>query len=168
MAIFVCPPTRAVRLVRRFAIALITMCSFAAAASAQTTVTLSTPGTQINADLTIQGGSYGYTDFSSSDTLASKVSSSASYTRRIFVKIDTQNYIPAGANIQSAKLYLVLRNAESGQGRPFTAYYVNQSFVSGKTNWYYYRSGQAWSSPGGDLGGSYGTTYVDGSVGSTY
>jgi endonuclease/exonuclease/phosphatase family metal-dependent hydrolase len=156
-----------VRLVR-FAIALMTMCSLAATASAQTTVTLSAPGTQINADLTIQGGSAGYTDFSSSDTLVSKVSSSASYTRRILLKIDTQNYIPANAVIQSAKLYLVLRNAESSQARPFTAYYVNQSFVTGQTNWYYYRSGQGWSSPGGDFGGSFGTTYVDNSVGSAY
>jgi endonuclease/exonuclease/phosphatase family metal-dependent hydrolase len=145
-----------------------TMCSLAATASAQTTVTLSAPGSQINADLTIQGGSSGYTDFSSSDVLASKVSSSASYTRRILLKIDTQNYIPANAVIQSAKLYLVLRNAESSQARPLTAYYVNQSFVAGQTNWYYYRSGQGWSSPGGDLGGSFGTTYVDNSVGSAY
>jgi len=153
--------------IRRLVIVVIAMSGVPVAASAQTTVTLSTPGTEINADLTIQGGAFGYTDFSGSDTLASKVSS-ANYTRRILVKIDTQDYIPANAVIQSAKLYLVLRAAESSQQRPLTAYYVNQSFVTGQTNWYYYRSGQAWSSPGGDLGASFGTTYVGNSAGSSY
>jgi len=146
---------------------LIAMCSFAAAASAQTTVTLSTPGTQINADLTIQGGASGNTDFSSSDALASKVSSE-SYTRRILLKIDTQNNIPANAVIQSAKLYLVLKTAESSENRPLTAFNVTQSFVSGETNWYYFRSGQAWANRGGDIGGNFGTTYVANSIGSAY
>jgi endonuclease/exonuclease/phosphatase family metal-dependent hydrolase len=76
------------------------------------------------------------------------------------MKFDTQNHIPAGAVIQSAKLYLVLRQAESGENRPFTAYHVNRSFVKWETNWYQYRNGQRWSTPGGDLGQSFGTTYV--------
>jgi len=163
----VCSPTRTVRFVHQL-VMLIAMCSFAAAASAQTTVTLSTPGTQINADLTIQGGASAWTDFSNDDSLNSKVSDSESYTRRILIKIDTQNTIPAGAKIQSARLYLVLKNAGSYENRPFTAFNVGQSFVKGETNWYYFRSGQAWSSRGGDFNGSYGTTYVGGSVGSTY
>ena len=162
----VCSPTRTLRFLHQL-VMLIAMCSFATAASAQTTVTLSTPGTQINADLTIQGGSAATTDFSWSDALASKVSSE-SYTRRILMKIDTSNNIPAGATIQSAQLYLVLKSAQSNESRPLTAYNVAQSFVSGETNWYYFRSGQAWSSRGGDFNGSFGTTYVDGSVGSTY
>jgi endonuclease/exonuclease/phosphatase family metal-dependent hydrolase len=156
-----------VRFVHRLAMVLIAVCSIAAAASAQTTVTLSTPGTQISADLTIQGGSSGLIDFSGSDTLVSKVSTD-SYTRRILLKIDTQNNIPANAVIQSAQLYLVLKTAESSQSRPMTAYWVNQSFVSGQTNWYYYRSGQAWRSPGGDRGASFGTTSVGNAVGSAY
>jgi endonuclease/exonuclease/phosphatase family metal-dependent hydrolase len=168
MASVVCAPNCTVRVIRELVVLPIVLCGLSAAASAQTTtVTLSTPDTQINADLTIQGGSAANTDFSSSDVLASKVSS-ASYTRRILLKFDTQNSIPAGANIQSAKLYLVLKSAESSENRPFTAYYVKQSFVSGQTNWNYYRSGQAWSRPGGDLGGAFGTTYVGNAVGSTY
>lgn len=147
---------------------LIAICSLAGTALAQTTVTLSAPGTQINADLTIQGGAYAYTDFSTSDALASKVSSSESYTRRILLKFDTQNNIPAGAVIQSAQLYLVLKAAESSENRPFTAYWVNQSFATGQANWYYYKSGQAWSRAGGDYGSSFGTTYVGNAVGSTY
>ena len=166
MAIVVCFRARAVR-VRHLLAVLIATCGLASAASAQTTVTLSAPGSQINADVTIQGGAYSTSDFSWSDALASKASSD-SYTRRIMLKFDTQDYVPAGATIQSAQLYLVLKNAATGEDRPLTVYNVTRSFVIGQTSWLYYRSGQPWSSAGGDLGGSYTTTYVGGSVGSTY
>ena len=113
----VCSPLRALRLVRQLAVVFIAIGSAAAAASAQTTVTLGTPGTHINADLMVQGGSAAYTDFSDTDILATKVSSAA-YTRRMFFKFDTQNNIPANAVIHSAYLYLTLRKAEnSGTGR---------------------------------------------------
>jgi endonuclease/exonuclease/phosphatase family metal-dependent hydrolase len=167
MANSVCAPTRTARDVHRLVIALIALGSVAAAASAQTTVTLSVPGTQITADLTIQGGASGLVDFSTSPVLASKVSSE-SYTRRILLKIDTQNTIPANAVIQSATLSLVLKGADSSDNRPLTAYNVTQSFASGETTWYHFRSGQAWSNAGGDVGGSFGTTYVSSAVGSTY
>jgi endonuclease/exonuclease/phosphatase family metal-dependent hydrolase len=167
MSNVVCTPSRTGRAIHRLAIALIAICGFATAASAQTTVSLSTPDTHINADFTIQGGSSGMVDFSSSDVLASKVSS-ASFTRRIMMKFDTQNFVPANAIIQSAKLYLVLKNAESSENRPLTVYNVGQSFVEGQTNWYYFRDGQTWSKAGGDFNGSFGTTYVGNAVGSTY
>src|SRR6185295_2070814 len=166
----VCSPTRTVRFTHQLVIMLIAICgltAFAAGASAQTTVVLSTPGTHINADLTIQGGTSGMVDFSTSDVLASKVST-VNYTRRILMKFDTQNYIPANAVIQSAWIQLVLKTAESSESRPMTAYDVAQSFVKGETNWYYFRSGQAWGTAGGDLSGNYGTTYVGNAVGSTY
>lgn len=163
-----CSPPRILRTVQHLLVVLIAICGFAVGASAQTTVTLSTPGTHINADLTIQGGSYGMVDFSNDDVLASKVSSSSTYTRRIMLKFDTQNFVPANATIQSAVLYLTLKNAESSENRPFSAYYVNKSFVRWETNWYYYRNGQPWSTPGGDLGQSFGTTYVGNAVGTAY
>jgi len=167
MANVVCSPIRTERFVNPVVIALIAMCSFAASVSAQTTVTLSTPGTQISADLTIQGGAAAYTDFSTADVICSKVSSGA-YTRRILMKFDTQDFVPANAVIQSAKLYLTLKNAESTENRPFTAFYVTKSFHAGEANWYNYAYGQAWISAGGDFGESFGTTYVGGAVGSTY
>ena len=163
----VCSPIRPLRLVQQLVIALIAIGSLAANASAQTTVTLGTPASQINADLTVQGGSSGMTDFSTSDVLASKVSS-ANFIRHMMLKFDTQNFIPANAVIQSARLYLVLKNAESSETRPLTAFGVTQSFVTGETNWYYFRPGQAWTTPGGDLGASFGTTYVGNALGSTY
>jgi endonuclease/exonuclease/phosphatase family metal-dependent hydrolase len=162
-----CSPRGAVRLIHQLLAVFIVICGFAAGASAQTTVTLSTPGSHVNADVTIQGGAYDMVDFSTSDVLASKVSS-ASYTRRILLKFDTQNFIPAGAVIQSAYVYLVLKKAESSERRPLTAYHVTKSFAAGQTNWRYFREGQAWGTPGGDLGPSFGITYVDNAVGSPY
>jgi endonuclease/exonuclease/phosphatase family metal-dependent hydrolase len=146
---------------------MIALCSFAAGASAQTTVTLSTPGTHVNVDVTIQGGAYDMVDFSDSGVLASKVSSE-SYTRRIMMKFDTQNFIPAKAVIQSAQLHLVLKKAENSENRPLTAYQVTTSFSENQTTWMTRKTGTPWSRPGGDLGSSYGTTYVGNAVGSTY
>jgi endonuclease/exonuclease/phosphatase family metal-dependent hydrolase len=162
----VCSPTRAVRFVASLA-AVMGLSVVPSTVLAQTTVTLSAPGSHINADVMIQGGAAGWTDFSYSDTLATKMSSE-SYTRRIMMKFDTQNYIPANAVIHSAVLYLTLKSAESGEQRPLTAYWVNRSFVTGATNWYYYRPGEAWSGAGGDLGPEFGTTYVGSGVGSAY
>ena len=162
----VCPPTRTRRLIERLVVVLIAIGSGVSIASAQTTMTLSTPGTQINADVTIQGGSSGMMDFSGSQVLASKVST-ADYSRRILLKFDTQG-IPAKAVIQSARLYLVLQAAESNEARPLTAYHVTKSFTKGEANWYYAKNGSPWTKPGGDVSGSFGTTTVGGAVGSTY
>src|SRR2546429_1973305 len=103
MANVVCSQAGAVRGIQPLVIALTAICGVAPGVSAQTTVTLSTPGSHINADLTIQGGASGMVDFSSSDVLMSKVSTD-SYTRRIMLKFDTQDYIPANAEIQAAQL----------------------------------------------------------------
>jgi endonuclease/exonuclease/phosphatase family metal-dependent hydrolase len=162
----VCPPTRTRRLIEQLAVVLIAMCSGVSIASAQTTMTLSTPGTNINADVTIQGGSSGTMDFSASPVLESKVSSE-DYTRRILLKFDTQA-IPANAVIQSARLYLVLQAAESAEARPLTAYHVTKSFTEGETNWYYAKNGSPWAKHGGDYSTSYGSTKVGNAVGSTY
>ena len=168
MSKVVCSPARTVRFVLSLITMLIAVFGPAAAASAQTTITLSTPGTQINADLMIQGGAYGYTDFSNDAVMATKVSSDASYARRILMKFDTQNLIPANSVIQSARLELVLQQAENSESRPLTIYHVTKSFVRWEANWYYYRSGQPWSAPGGDLGPSFGTAYVGANVGAVY
>jgi endonuclease/exonuclease/phosphatase family metal-dependent hydrolase len=158
----------AVRCIHQVVVVLIALCAFTARVSAQTTVTLSTPGTHINADLYVQGGTSGWVDFSTSGVLATKKSTSDGYNRRIMLKFDTENYIPANAVIQSAQLYLVLKKAENSEARPLTAYNVTKSFVKHETNWFTFRTGQAWSRPGGDIGSSFGTTYVGNSVGVPY
>lgn len=167
MGFDVCSPGRSVRVARLLVVVLFAICCAATRVSAQTTVTLSTPGTHITVDTTIQGGLSALLDFGYSDTLASKVSSE-SYTRRIMMKFDTSNYVPANAVIQSAKLYLVLKAAESSEQRPITAYWIAKSFTAHETNWLYARLGDMWSASGGDYSQNFGTTYVGNAVGSTY
>ena len=144
---------------RRTAGAAFLFLAAAATASAQTTTVTLSSDAHINADLTIQGGAAATVDFSTSPTLQSKVSSEA-YTRRILMKFDTEHYIPANATIQSATLMLVLKTAESGEQRPFTAYHVAQSFTKGQTTWLNRKNGLPWTHRGGDFGDAYGVTYV--------
>ena len=167
MANVVCSPIRAWRLFRHLVVGLIGVGAIATSAAAQTTVTLSTPGTHLTADMTIRGGAYELTDYSQDPALVSKISG-ADYTRRILLKFDTENYLPDNAVIQSAYLYLVLKAAEDGGDRPLTAYHVTKSFIENDTNWRYHRPGQAWTTEGGDLGVKFTTTYVGTSVGTAY
>ena len=160
-------PTRSARSIHRLGVLLLVMASMAGRASAQTTVTLNTPGTHITVDTTIRDGAYASTDYSSTDTLISKASG-VGLKRRMLLKFDTENYIPANAAIQSARLYLVLKTAATSERRPLTAYRVTRSFKKGNTSWNYFRYGEAWSTPGGDLQGSFGTTWVGGDVDTTY
>jgi endonuclease/exonuclease/phosphatase family metal-dependent hydrolase len=146
--------------------ALIAIGSCAAGVSAQTTVTLSAPGSHIPADLTVRDGAYGLIELSK-NKLVSKAASE-SYNRRILLSFDTENFIPANAVIRSARLDLVLKTADSSEERPLTAYHVTNAFVEGETNWYYFRNGEPWSTPGGDLGEELGTTYVGDAVGSAF
>jgi endonuclease/exonuclease/phosphatase family metal-dependent hydrolase len=151
---------------RRAAGAAFLVLASAATVFAQTTTVTLSSAAQINADLTIQGGTAAEVDFSASPILQSKVSSEA-YTRRILMKFDTQNSIPANATIQSATLMLVLKKAESGEQRPFTAYHVTRSFTKGQTTWVSAKDGVPWTRRGGDLGDAYGVTQVGTAVGAT-
>jgi endonuclease/exonuclease/phosphatase family metal-dependent hydrolase len=147
---------------------LIAVAALPPAATAQTTVTLSTPGTQVNADTTIRGGGYAGVNYSTSAILESKVSGDSSNTRRILLKFDTQNLIPAGSTINSAKLSLVLKEAADSTSRPIGAYRVTQSFSGPEVNWLDKQYGNRWATQGGDLGDKFATTNVGNSVGSTY
>ena len=162
-----CFLTYSQRFLCRLIVIALAVGSFAAGASAQTTVTLSSPGTHITVDTTIRDGAYAATNYSTSDALISK-KAGAGLNRRILVKVDTENYLPANAVILSARLYLVLKVADTSEQRPLTAYRVTRSFARSETSWHYFRAGEAWTTPGGDMQGSFGTTYVGGSVGTPY
>jgi endonuclease/exonuclease/phosphatase family metal-dependent hydrolase len=167
MRSLVCSPTCSTRAVYRLGVVLLAIGSMAGRASAQTTVTLSTPGTHISVDTTIRDGAYASTNYSSSDSLVSKASGTG-LKRRMLLKFDTENYIPANAVIQSARLYLVLKSADTSEQRPLTAYRVTRSFTKPDSSWNYFRAGEAWTTPGGDVQGSFGTTWVGGGAGTTY
>jgi endonuclease/exonuclease/phosphatase family metal-dependent hydrolase len=159
--------TRYARLARTLALAALALAGFSPALFAQTTVTLSS-STQLTDDVTIRGGGYGSVNYSAYDALVSKNDAEPSMDRRILLKFDTQNTIPANTRITSAKLYLKLKTGGGSTARPLTVYRVTKSFLEREVTWYDYRDGIAWSAGGGDLGGAFGTTQVGSAVGTTY
>ncbi len=155
------------RLARQTAIAIAAFVAAPAVIAAQTTVTLDAPKTEINCDLTIQGGAYSDVNYQYADSVAAK-NSDSNYTRRILLKFDTEHNIPAGAHVSSAKLYMVLKSAGDKTSRPLTAYRVTKSFHVDQATWRRYSNSGIWAKPGGDLGEKYTTTNVGGNVGQAY
>src|SRR5918993_5181756 len=153
---------RVLRLSSVFAV-LLACLAIPAVARAQTSVTL-----DIADDVTIRGGGYASVNFGTSDTLEVKTSANASNTRRTLLKFDTQNRVPAGAVINSAKLYLTLKWASDSTSRPIGAYRVGKGFAWREATWLDYRDGAPWSAAGGDLSGKYASTSVANAAGSTY
>jgi endonuclease/exonuclease/phosphatase family metal-dependent hydrolase len=147
----------------RLLLGLLPLLGLPALSSAQTTKTLT-----IADDVTIRGGGYASTNFSTNATLEVKTSSAASYTRRTLLKFDTQNTIPSGAVIRSAKLYLTLQYASGATSQRIDAFRVQKSFLPREANWLDYRDVATWNSGGGDLSGPFATTYISNAVGSTY
>ena len=160
--------TGRVRQCSRLFAAILMFSGLPAVAAGQTTVVLDASGTEVSVDTTIRAGGYASVNYGTSDTLQVKSDSDSSYRRRILLKFDTQNYVPAGAVINSAQLYLTLKGADDSTLRPIGVYRVTKSFLAREATWLDYRDAQAWSNPGGDLGGRYTTTNVGNSVGSAY
>ena len=148
--------------------ALFAFAGLPAIAHGQTTVTLDASGTEVSVDTTIRGGGYASVNYGTSDSLQTKSDTESSYKRRVLLKFDTQNYIPSGAVITSAQLYLTLKGADDSTSRPIDVYRVTKSFLARQATWLDYRDGMAWGNGGGDLGGRYTTTYVGNAVGSAY
>jgi len=167
MALAVCTSTRRLRFVLQ-ALLLIVLAGAPGPAGAQTTVTLDAPDAEVSADATIRDGGYASVNYGQNDSLESKVSPQTNYNRRIVLKFDTANYIPAGAVINSAKLYLTLKEADDSTSRPFNVYRLATSFQNTQVTWYDRKTGQRWSKSGGDLAEKYGTTYVGATLGAAY
>jgi endonuclease/exonuclease/phosphatase family metal-dependent hydrolase len=124
--------------------------------SAQTTVVLDAPDTQV-LDGYIRAGSYANSVFDT-EVLATK-SYTATYTRRALLKFDTEHFVPAAASIQSAILTLTLKSS-GVETRTLGAYRVTKSFDEVAATWYRRKSGYNWSSTGADLGSRYATATV--------
>jgi endonuclease/exonuclease/phosphatase family metal-dependent hydrolase len=116
---------------------------------AQTTITLSTPSTQ-ETDTTIRGGTYANSNFAG-QPLVTKAHSDASLVRRALLKFDTENTIPAGATITSARLTMTVVSGGSDISRPIGVYSVTSSFQSTEATWNIRKTSYSWSTPGGDL-----------------
>ena len=141
-------------------VALVACAALPALVNAQVTVSLSAPGTQLTDDTTIRGGAYASASYASDPELITKTSSDASNVRRVLLKFDTANTIPAGAPVTSATLYLTLKSAGSASSRPISVYRVGKSFLERSSTWYTYRDSSRWSSAGGDFAEKWTTINV--------
>jgi endonuclease/exonuclease/phosphatase family metal-dependent hydrolase len=118
-------------------------------ASAQTTVTISDPTDVVYA--TVRGGSYANTNISNAlETRADAAGSS--YLRRAMLKFDTENGIPAGANVTAATLTVTVKSGNGDSSRRIAAYQVTTSWNETQVTWNKRRSSNAWGTAGGDLG----------------
>jgi endonuclease/exonuclease/phosphatase family metal-dependent hydrolase len=129
----------------------------ASAASAQTTISISQPKTQV-VFATVRGGTYANTNLST--LLATRSAADLQYHRRALLKFDTQNTIPAGSNVLSATLSVYVKSGGADATRNVAAYQVTTSFTETEATWNQRKSSTAWTTAGGDLGSRLATANV--------
>jgi endonuclease/exonuclease/phosphatase family metal-dependent hydrolase len=132
-------------------------------AGAQTTVVLDAPLTE-SIDTAIKGGASANINFNGKP-LMTRASDNLDYRRRSLLKFDTDTRVPARAVIQSATLTLTVKGGNT-QTRRLSAYRVVNSFDEVVATWKLRKSGYAWVTNGGDLGGKYAEATVTGTPGS--
>ncbi len=120
--------------------------------------------TESNATV-LRGGTYADTNMASDPVVSTRASSDASYVRRVVMKFDTQNTIPAGTAITSAVLTVTVAGGNS-EARTISAYRVNSSFEETETTWNRRNGSASWSSAGGDLAEKYTAAVISNTVGS--
>ncbi len=114
---------------------------------------------------TIRGGTYASTNFASQQVLETRASDDATYRRRIVMKFDTQNSIPAGTAIASAKLTVTVAGGNS-EARTVTAYRLASSYDEPQATWNKRYSTTSWATAGGDLAERVATATVTSAAGS--
>jgi endonuclease/exonuclease/phosphatase family metal-dependent hydrolase len=126
---------------------------------AQTTVSLPA------ADTTLRPGMYEDTNFGSQSYLETKASTNPDTYRRALLKFDTHTTIPAGSQINSAKLTLTVRSG-SVPTRTIAFYCVPSSFDEFQSTWHVRKGTLDWATAGGDLGHKHGAVTVTNVAGS--
>jgi endonuclease/exonuclease/phosphatase family metal-dependent hydrolase len=116
-------------------------------------------------DTVIRGGSYANTNFSRDLILATRASDDDTYDRRVLLKFDTQNTIPANSQISSAKLTMTVAGGNS-ESRTISAYRIAYTYEESESTWKVRKSGYSWSSAGGDFAEKWASATVTSSVGS--
>lgn len=123
-------------------------------ASAQTTITLTAPDTQVT-DTTIGAGSAASTVYNT-DRLTARLSTDVNAVRRGILKFDTSTTIPAGTTITSARLTVYVRGGAGATTRRIGVYPVTKPFQESEATWIHRKTGYQWSTAGGDLGAKVG------------
>src|SRR5262245_20857349 len=137
-------------MVSRWAAAFIGVLFIAvSAAAADKTVTLNESAPQV-VFATLRGGDSADGNFAT--TLITRGATNIDNRQRAFLKFDTQNTIPEGADVKSALLTVTLKRASAVESRHIGAYQVTMSWDEDEVTWNRRRSDETWASPGGDLG----------------
>jgi endonuclease/exonuclease/phosphatase family metal-dependent hydrolase len=100
-------------------------------------------------NLYIQAGAGSTVNYNADARLITKTAA-PDYTRRVLLKIDTSP-IPKGTVISKAVLRLQLTKADSSALRQVAVRFVTRSFLPAEATWRQWRTGQYWTTPGGDL-----------------
>jgi endonuclease/exonuclease/phosphatase family metal-dependent hydrolase len=127
-----------------------------AVASAQTTMTINQPDTQV-VYTSLRGGPYVNTN--QGNDLETKTSPDMSVTRRGLLKFDTTT-IPVGTPIASAKMTMTVQSGGATASRHIAAYQGVDSWDQTQATWNSRRTGQPWTTTGGDLGTKLDTQVV--------
>ena len=137
--------------------------SVASTASAQTTITLNQPTSQV-LSATVRGGSYA--DQNNEWTLSTRASSdNLTNERRALLKFDTENTIPQGSQITSALLTVTVKSGSADATRTIGAYQTSMSWTENEVTWNSRRSGEPWQTPGGDYGSKLAEAVVGNAAG---
>jgi endonuclease/exonuclease/phosphatase family metal-dependent hydrolase len=118
-------------------------------ASAQTTVTLNHPATQV-VWATVRGGSFANKNDQS--LLATRSAEDVEYNRRALLKFDTQHTIPDGSHVTSALLTVTVKGGSEDASRRIGAYQIKESWTETEVTWKMRRDGERWQTAGGTLG----------------
>jgi len=130
----------------------------AGVASAQTTLTLNTPETNVT-DTTIGSGTAASTVINTA-RLTARTSTDVNATRRSLVKFDTENTIPANTAITKATLTMFVAAGGGSSTRSIGVYPVKASFQETQATWKLRKTGYSWVVAGGDIGSRVATASV--------
>jgi endonuclease/exonuclease/phosphatase family metal-dependent hydrolase len=137
------------RLFTRALLSVLAVAGAGSAASAQTTVTLDQPTSEV-VSATVRGGSYA--DRNNQWTLETRSSDNLEYERRALLKFDTENGVPKGAAVTSALMTITVKDGSEDASRKIGVYQTSVSWTENQVTWQLRRAGQKWGAPGGDYG----------------
>ena len=135
-------------------------------AAAQTTIVLNQPG-QVT-DTMIRGGAYANTNFDGDPLITRRSDSDLDWDRRTLLKFDTENTIPEGAQITSARITLTVKSGlgSAGLTRPLQVFRVPSGFLEGEATYLRRMGSSNWLIPGGDTAGQFAGAYASNTAGS--
>ena len=127
------------RLLTRALLSVLAFAGAGSAASAQTTVTLDQPTSEV-VSATVRGGSYA--DRNDQWTLETRSSDNLEYERRALLKFDTENSDSQGRAVTSALMTITVKDGSEDASRKIGAYQTSLSWTENQVTWKLRRTGR--------------------------